>query len=230
MIASLQTNSRLRALDGCFKDQELFIVADGLSAKSYDLGSLDLSRTICVNHSYLLLKGKPAFLFVGDHAFMNERKDQTPLSECATTVMVSPEVPVKDGPNVVRFTQKQFGLSHSFTEGVYGPKSIGITAMAAALLMGASLVNLIGFDYKVYTAEEAKQYFNLDSEVHASGESANHRNRPGHVKMKATRDGKEETIYENRLAYFATFYNHKHVFLNHNKYSALRMFPFAEGV
>lgn len=228
MIASLQTNSRLRALDGCLSGQEVWILADGLSARTFDMCKLDLSRTLCVNHSYLLVQGKPAFLFAGDHAFMSERTDKTPLPDCAQTVLVSPEVPVRDAPNVIRYEKRPFGLGQSFLDGLYGSKSIGIIAMGAAILMGASLINLVGFDYRVYSPEEAKEFFGVEHEVHASGELAKHRNRPGHVKMKS-RDGKEVTIYEDRLPFFAPFVNHKHLFLNHNKHSALRMFPFAQG-
>lgn len=231
MNASLLTDSRQRCLDGYFKAQEIFILADGLSARIYDIASLDLSRTICVNHSYLLTSGKPAFLVLGDHAFMNERKDKTPISECANVILAAPTVPVQKASNVIRFRQRpEPVLTSSFSEGVYGPKSIGITAMACALLMGAALVNLIGFDYKVYTPEEAMEFFGISGEVHATGEAADHRNRPGHVKMKPKGDGSQETIYENRLAWFSPFAMHKNVFVNHNKHSALRMFPFAQGV
>lgn len=191
-------------------EKEISIIADGLSCNYQD----DDNEVIAVNHSYRNINKKPFALVFNDNHFLTElKKSETKeLSTLANNIFHGPNAKPERKENIYRFLHKRI-LTSRIEDGLYGIESSGLSALSLAILMGATKINVHGFDYRVFSDEEAMEYFGKKWSIHTS--QADHRHN--------TRG--RENIFSMKVPCFKMYENLKGIeIINHSKYSAIPYF------
>ena len=139
--------------DGEWKGQRCFIIAGGESVKDFDLKKLEGEHAIGINLAFRLFE--PEIIYCVDARLWGwiesgdtgpEDRDKFNASKAIKVWSDITPAPMPEdiviAPNIGRP-----GLSHSFKEGVGVGTNSGFGAINLALLMGASEIYLIGYDF-----------------------------------------------------------------------------------
>jgi len=204
--------------------KEVAIVADGLSCDYQDDGSV----IFAVNHAYRNVERKPFALVFNDETFLTKElkvTEQRPLEELAVNIFHGQNATPEIKDNVYRFISKTY-LTDKIENGVYGIESSGHSAISLAILMGASVISLHGFDYRIFTEEEAAEFF-PDRKWSAHRSGGYHRfgrsTYSDTIESEPRRDW--GLFWKKKIRAFEVYKTIKGVrILNHSKYSAIPYF------
>lgn len=190
------------------KRKEITIVADGLSCPQIEKTPDNI--IIAVNHAYNSVVGRPDYLIFNDDYWLYEfrKSEQKFLGDIAGHIFHGMNAKPGNVKNMTMFKPKTRWCDR-MVDGLYGIWSSGISAISLAIQMGASRIILYGFDYRIFTDDEAKEYFGKKQNSHAS--ESMHRN----VKEKN---------YINKIKYFELFKNMNVEIINCSAYSNIPYF------
>lgn len=203
------TLNELKDFQNCLSGEEIWIVADGLSCPENIKTD---KKIIAVNHGYKNVSGKPFVLVFNDSHWIKEKNcsDPTPLRDVAEYVIHGPNAGVPQHNNIFR-TLLRGEMTNDIRMGIYGMSTSGLAALSLAILMGASKIRLFGYDYRIFTDEEAQKLF---------GRIGVHRSQALHRNTNKTK----EKVYLQKIKDFAVYEKAKIDIINHSMYSNLPYF------
>jgi hypothetical protein len=141
--------------EGIWTGAPCYIVGGGPSLKGFDFTKLRGHRVIAVNRAFEFVENPALFVTLDDRyirgvvggAYGGEVAERFAALDCPKLVVQSSTTePLPPGVLALPRGGEIGGIADSFKAGLWSGKNSGFVALQVALLLGASEVNLLGFD------------------------------------------------------------------------------------